>query len=49
MEGAGEWITRYYWGDVINEDEMGCTCDTRGGKEKYMQGFGGEVEGKKSV
>jgi hypothetical protein len=36
-------ITRYY---SHIESEMGGACNTYGGEERCIQGFGGEVKGK---
>jgi hypothetical protein len=35
-----------YWGDKIEEDEIGRACGTFGGKEKCRQSFGGETSRK---
>jgi hypothetical protein len=43
--GSGEAvpITKYYSGNQIEKNEMGGACSTYGGKERYIQDFGGET------
>ena len=36
-------LARYYSGDQIKKNEMGGSCDTYGGEDKCVQGFGGET------
>ena len=36
-------LTQYCAGDKIEENEMGGTCGTYGGRERCAQGFGGET------
>jgi hypothetical protein len=31
------------WGDKIEKNEMGETCSTYGGEERFIQGFGVET------
>jgi hypothetical protein len=35
--------TQYCWGDKIEKDEIGWSCNSYGGEEEYIQGFGGET------
>jgi hypothetical protein len=36
-------ITKYYWGDQIEKNEMGEVCSMFGRKERCIQDFGGET------
>jgi hypothetical protein len=36
-------VTKYYSGNQIEKNEMGGSCSTYGGKERYIQDFGGEI------
>jgi hypothetical protein len=36
-------FTKYCSGDKIEKNEMGGTCNTYGGGEKLIRGFGGET------
>jgi hypothetical protein len=36
-------LTQYCSGDQIEKNEMGGTCSTYGGEERFMQDFGGEI------
>ena len=42
-------FTQYYWGDYIEENEMGEACSKYGGEQRRIQGFGGETYGKKTT
>jgi hypothetical protein len=33
-------LTKYYYGDHIEEDEIGGACSAHGGDEKYVQNCG---------
>jgi len=33
----------------MKKDEVGGTCDTHGGRERCLQGFGGRPEGKRPL
>jgi len=37
------FLTQYCAGDKIKKNEMGGACSAYGGKERCVQGFGGET------
>ena len=39
----------YHSGDQVKKNEMGRTCGTYGGEERFIQGFSGETWGKKTT
>jgi hypothetical protein len=40
---------QYYSGDKIEKNEMGWSCSTYLGEERFIQGFGGEASGKEPL
>jgi hypothetical protein len=44
-----ELITKYYVDDQIEKNEMGGACNTYGGEERCIQGFGGKTQGKETT
>jgi hypothetical protein len=36
-------LTKRYLSDKIKDDEVGGTCGTNGGEEKFFEGFDGET------
>jgi hypothetical protein len=42
-------LPNYHSGDQINKNEMGGACDTYGGQERCILGFGGETCGKETT
>jgi hypothetical protein len=43
------FVTQYRAGDKIEKIEMGWACSTYGGRERCVQGSGGETWGKESA
>jgi hypothetical protein len=42
-------LRKYNRSDQVKEDEMGRACNTDGGEEEFMQGFGGKERRKEST
>jgi hypothetical protein len=42
-------LTQYRAGDKIEKIEMGCACSTYRGRERCVQGSGGEALGKETA
>jgi hypothetical protein len=42
-------LTKYYSDDQFKKNEMGGTCNTYWGEERFIQGFDGETGGKEST
>jgi len=40
---------KYYSGDQMKKNEMGGVRSTYEGEERYVQGFGGETQGKQTT
>jgi hypothetical protein len=52
MKWGAEWsilLTQYCSGDKTEKNETGGACSVYGGKEKSIQGFGGETWGKETI
>jgi hypothetical protein len=46
---VGLLLTKYYFGDNINQNEIGGACGTHEIQEKCAQGFGGNTKRKETV
>jgi hypothetical protein len=42
-------LTKYHSGDHVKKTEMGRTCGTYGGEERYIQGLMGKPEGRRPL
>jgi hypothetical protein len=42
-------INKFYFGYQIKKNEMGGTCGTYGGEDRWVQGFVGKPEGKRPL
>jgi len=42
-------FTKHYSGDHIKKVEMGGACGMYGEKERRIQGFGGQIQGKETA
>jgi len=47
--GVEKTLYVYYYSDQSKKNEMGAACSTYGGKERCIEGFGGENRGKEST
>jgi len=42
-------LTKYYWGEEINNNLLGGACSMYGRQERCVQGFGGETSRKETT